>query len=235
MARTRLHPRFAQRAREPRYGFPEAATVVDRPSQTLRRWALGHKRVYRDRPTVDAPLIQIDGSTERGELPLSFLNLLELRFLASYRTQASLPAIRRALDYAGKALGVERPLLELDFAIQGCELFLRYVEEQGDEYFVNASRKGQHAWPEEAATFFKSLDYDDTEHAAYRWWPLGKSRPVVLDTRLNAGQPSTAETGVRTLVIATRARRGWSHDAIADDVAATRDEIDAAIELELAA
>jgi hypothetical protein len=72
--------------------------VVRRP--TLRRWALGNRRIYRDRPTVDEPLIHIDGSADRGDQPLSFLNLLELRFLASYRNTASLPAIRRALDYA---------------------------------------------------------------------------------------------------------------------------------------
>jgi uncharacterized protein (DUF433 family) len=231
--RQNIHPRFVERALEPRYGFPEAAHLVGRPRPTLRRWALGNKRTYRDQPTLDEPLIRVDGSPEPGELPLSFLNLLELRFLASYRKAATLPAIRRALDYAAEALKVERPLLQAEFAVHGRELFLRYAEDEWS--YVNASRRGQMAWPSAAEHLFESLDYDETEHAAYRWWPLGKDRPVMVDTRVNGGHPSTAGSAVRTLAIAARARRGWSSESIAEDVAASREEIGAALEFEDAA
>ena len=231
-----MHRRFAERALEPRYRFPEAAQLVARPTETIRRWAIGHHRLYRGERATDKPLIQIDGSAERDALPLSFLNLIELRFLASYRQGVSLPAIRRALDFAAQELGVDRPLLEVEFAAQGRELFLRYAEEGGEQYFLNASRRGQVvAWPEGATLLLESLEYDRSEHAAYRWWPLGKERPVLLDTRLNGGRPSTAEAGVRTIAIATRARSGWSVGDIAADVAASSDEIEAALQLEQAA
>jgi uncharacterized protein (DUF433 family) len=238
--RTPIHPRFAERAVEPRYLFPEAASLTRRRPRTLRRWSIGNRRTYRGEYVVDAPLIQIDGTAERGSLPLSFLNLLELQFLSSYRSDASLPAIRRALDFAGRELGVERPLLELDFATQGQELFLRFAEledEMADEpYVVNASREGQiAAWPETATAFLEALDHDEAEHAVFRWWPLGKEKPVVVDTRLNAGHPSTARTGVRTRIIAARVSRGWSEEAIGEDVTARPDEIRAAVELEHAA
>jgi uncharacterized protein (DUF433 family) len=176
-------------------------------------------------------LIQIDGNREM--VPLSFLNLIELRFLASYRTGASLPAIRRALDYAAKELKVDRPLLELEFAAHGRDLFLRFAE--GDPYFLNASRGGQFAWPQGATDLVDSLEYDPTEHAAFRWWPLGKQTPVLLDTRLNGGRPSTAESGVRTVAIANRAAQGWDLTDIADDVAASVNEVQAALQLEAVA
>jgi uncharacterized protein (DUF433 family) len=233
-----MHRRFAERALEPRYRFPEASLLIGRPAQTVRRWAVGNPRVYRGKRKVDEPLIRIDGSFEtRDDRPLSFLNLLELRFLASYREAASLPAIRRALDFAAIELGVERPLLELEFSIQGKNLFLRFAEEGDEPYFVNASQRGQAmlpsvAWPNEAASFLRSLEYDDAEHAAYRWWPLGKRRPVMLDTRLNAGRPTTADSGVRTIAIATRSRSGWTPEEIAEDVVVKPDEIRAALELE---
>lgn len=232
---TDMHPRFVERALAPRYTFPEVSRIIRAPSPTLRRWALGHQRIYKATATRDEPLITIDGSASPGELPLSFLNLIELRFLASYRAGASLPAIRRAIDYAAEQLGVARPLLQLEFATHGRELFLRYAEEGGESYFVNASRRGQMAWPESVSSFLAALDYDEVDHAAYRWWPLGKQRPVMLDTRLNAGRPSTAETGVRTDVIALRLREGWSDDAVARDLAAQPDEVAAARELECAA
>jgi hypothetical protein len=223
--------RFAERALEPRYGFPEAARIVRKPPETIRRWSVGHSRKYRGKPLTDRPLIQIDG--DRHKLPLSFLNLIELRFLTSYREAASLPAIRGALDYAARELGVERPLLEMEFKTHGRELFLRFAE--NDPYFLNATREGQFAWPAEAEDLVASLDYDEQEHAAYRWWPLGKRMPVLLDTRLNAGRPSTAESGVRTLAIANRAAQGWALPDIASDVAASEAEVDAALQLEAVA
>ena len=225
-----MHRKFAQRALEPRYGFPEAARIVGKPSETIRRWSIGHSRTYKGKPASDQPLIKTDGN---DVLPLSFLNLIELRFLAGYRVSASLPAIRRALDFAARELNVDRPLLELDFKTRGRELFLAFAEV--DPYFVNASRNGQFAWPTETEDLVESLDYDQREHAAFRWWPLGKRTPVLLDTRLNAGRPSTAISGVRTIAIATRASQGWKPADIADDVAASVEEVQAALQLEAVA
>jgi uncharacterized protein (DUF433 family) len=226
-----VHRRFAKRALEPRYGFPEAAQIIDKPAQTIRRWSVGHNRNYRGERAIDEPLIQIDG--DREMVPLSFLNLIELRFLASYRTSASLPAIRRALDYTAQELGVARPLLETKFATHGRDLFLRFAED--DPYFINASKGGQIAWPQGATELFESLEYDPNEHAAFRWWPLGKQTPVLLDTRLNGGRPSTAESGVRTVAIANRAAQGWEPTDIANDVAASVEEVQAALQLEAVA
>ena len=227
-----IHPQFVERALAPRYTFPEASRILHAPSAKLRRWSLGHDRAYKGRQIHDDPLITVDGT---GALPLSFLNLIELRFLASYRSGASLAAIRRALEYAAEQMEVDRPLLQLEFAIHGRELFLEYAEEGGEPYFVNASRRGQMAWPQSLDFLFKSMDYDETDHAAYRWWPLGRTRLVIIDTRLNAGRPSTAATGVRTDVIALRLSQGWDPGAIAEDLGAGADEIDAARELERAA
>jgi uncharacterized protein (DUF433 family) len=222
-----MHRKFAARALEPRYGFPEAAHIVGKRPDTIRRWSVGHSRTYKGKLASDPPLIQCDGD---DNLPLSFLNLLELRFLAGYRDRTSLPSIRRALDFAAQSLGVERPLLELDFKQRGRDLFLEFAET--DSYFVAANRGGQFAWPAEADDLIGSLDYDESESAAYRWWPLGKQTPVLLDTRVNAGRPSTAESGVRTIAIATRKKAGWKPADIAADVAASIDEVEAALQLE---
>jgi hypothetical protein len=232
---TSMHPRFAERALTPRYTFPEAGAVLHQSTQKLRRWALGHDRTYKERKAHDDPLIRIDGSQEPDGVPLSFLNLIELRFLSSYRIGASLPAIRRALDYAAAQMHVDRPLLQLEFAAHGRELFLEYASGDGKQYFVNASRGGQLAWPQSLDFLMKSLDYDDVEHAAFRWWPLGKQRPILLDTRLNAGLPSTAQSGIRTDIINLRLTQGWDRRSLEDDLAAQAGEIEAAVEFAEAA
>jgi len=181
--------------------------------------------MYLEAPRHDPPLITTDGPTDGDEPPLSFLNLIELRFLASWREHAPLPAIREGIAYAAEELGAERPLLELDFKRYGRELFIRY-----GEHLINPTRRGQLAWPDAASDLLESLDYKDD--AAYRWWPLGRQAPVAINTRVNGGRPTTATTGVRTVAIATRAKEGWTVAEIAADTSASAEEIRAAAQVE---
>jgi hypothetical protein len=226
-----IHPRIAERAVEPRYTIPEAASFIDRPTSTVRRWAIGNVRKQNGVTRRDDPLIHADGSIH-GSIPLSFLNLLELRFLAAYRKQVPLQSIRRALDFAAYELRVERPLLTTEFKVNGKSLFLRFAVEGGDPYLVNASERGQIAWPEALDEFIASVDYDEREHSAYRWWPLGRHEPVIVDTLFNGGIPSTALSGVRTNAIAVHRGEGLDVPEIADDVGATEDEVRAALRFE---
>jgi uncharacterized protein (DUF433 family) len=222
-----MHLRIAERATLPRYTFADAGRIIGRRTGTLRRWAVGHDRTYRGQRTHDPALISIDGELDGNVPPLSFLNLIELRFLASWRQTVPLPSIRAALDFSASQLGAERPLLELRFKRSGRDLFVQH-----DADLLAVTRSGQLAWPSAVESLFSSLDYDEGEQAAYRWWPLGRERPVVLDTRVNGGRPTTAETGVRTIAIATRIREGWRPADIQDDTAATGEEIRAAAEIE---
>ena len=222
-----IHPRLAERAVYPRYTFAEAQRIIGRHAGTLRRWAAGHDRVYRGEPRHDPPLIRIDGELDGETQPLSFLNLIELRFLASWRQTVPLPSIREALDFSAAQLGADRPLLHLRFKRSGRDLFVKH-----DSSLLAVTRGGQLAWPSAVDSLFASLDYDEQEQAAFRWWPLGRERPVLLDTRVNGGRPTTAETGVRTISIATRLREGWKPADVSDDTAATLAEINAAAEIE---
>src|SRR5262249_44403555 len=149
---------------------PEGASFVRRPTSTVRRWAVRHTRRHRGVSRWDEPLIVTDGDVH-GPLPLSFLNLLELRFLAGYRSHAPLRSIRRALDFAAAEFGEPRPLLTLKFKVQGKSRFLRFAAEGDDPYLLNASAQEQLAWPEDLDSFIEAVDYDEREQSAHRWWP----------------------------------------------------------------
>ncbi len=116
---------------------------------------------------------------------------------------------------------MDRPLLDLHFKVYGRELFVKY-----GEHLLNPARRGQLGWPDAATDLLDALDYQ--EEAAYRWWPLGRQKPVTVDTRINGGRPTTTTTGVRTIAIATRLNDGWSVAEVTEDTDATRDEIEAA-------
>ena len=113
--------RFAKRAFGAASGFPEAARIVGQARRDDPPLVSGPCVASTSgKPATDKPLIHIDG--DRNRLPLSFLNLIELRFLAGYR-EGLLPclAIRAALDYAARELEVDRPLLEMEFQVHGRE------------------------------------------------------------------------------------------------------------------
>lgn len=172
----------------------------------------------------------MDGTRDRGDLPLSFLNLLELQMLSRYRDDAALQAIRPALAYTARELGYERPLLAVEFKIRGGELFARYAESNdGHALFVNATRGGQVTLAEIVEEATSNIDYDDG--TARRWWVRSRDVPVIVDTRVAAGNPITAKTAVRLDAIASRHRDGYLPDQIAYDTGAHEDEIAAALEL----
>jgi hypothetical protein len=226
------HPRIAERAKEPRYSIPEAASFIARPASTIRRWTLGNvRKTDRGITRRDEPLIRPDGAAA-DSIPLSFLNLLELRFLSTYRSRVPLQSIRRALDFAGSQLGVDRPLLSLDFKVRGKSLFLEFATGGDDAYLLNASEQGQLAWPAALDEFIEEVDYDENERSAFRWWPLGRAEPVIVDTLLNGGLPSTAFAGVRTNAIVVHRREGLDVAEIGYDVGASEDEVRAALRFE---
>lgn len=230
-------PRIMGRAKRPLYTLKEGARLTGLPDGKVRRWSLGHRRTYHDQLRVDPPLIDSDGT---GDVPLSFLNLLELRFLRNYRAQVSLPAIRKALAFAAAQLGSERPLLEHEFKVHGRELFLEFVaREAGSDgeslLLVNASRAGQisldeEVWPANLERLFTGLDYQ--HNLAQRWWLADRSRPVFVDPGVHSGYPTTSKSRVRTDAISTRYLAGYAVDEIMADVDASADEIVAALVVE---
>lgn len=214
----------------------DAAQLLARPEQTIRRWSIGNRRRYRDKQVFDEPLIAIDGEAGRDGVPLSFLNLLELRMLSQYRDEAALQAIRAALTFAAHEMQVERPLLTVEFHVRGGELFAAFERTpQGHKMLVSATRGGQLPLllPKVATEVTADVDY---EHDVARgWWPISRGHPVLVDLRIAAGRPVTSETGVRVDAIQTRLTQGWTVEQITHDTGARVYEVEAAQRLELAA
>jgi uncharacterized protein (DUF433 family) len=227
-----MDERLAQRARTPRYTMAEAGPLVGRPVETVRRWSVGHRRRYNGQPAQDAPLIVVDGDPDKSRTVLSFLNLLELRMLSSYRDEAALQAIRRALVFAGKQLKEPRPLLSRRFHVLGGELFTKFAEtKDGKQLLVNASREGQTT----LATLIESLamtdDLDYENETAYRWWYHTRDEPIIVDTRVAGGHPITAGTGVRVDAITSRSQSGYAVSEIEQDTGATANEVKSVLRL----
>jgi hypothetical protein len=70
-----------------------------------------------------------------------------------------------------------------------------------------------------------TTDVDYERDVAQGWRPISREHPVVVDLRVAAGRPITAETGVRVDAV----------DEITDDTGARVHEVEAAQRLGLAA
>jgi len=64
--------------------------------------------------------------------------------------------------------------------------------------------------------FFKEVDFYDESDLARRWFPAGMDRRVVVDPAIALGEPTIADFGVPTALLAELAAAGDSPEAISD-------------------
>lgn len=110
------------------YTIAEAARYLRLPVATLRSWAFGREYPRADGAGRFPPLFR--PALRRPPL-LSFSNLIEAHVLWSLRTKHVVPvkALRSALAYAERELGIERLLLRLEPRADAGKVFLeRYGE-----------------------------------------------------------------------------------------------------------
>ena len=216
------------------YSLAEAARYLRLPTATLRSWVLG-----RDYPTADGstrfpPLIH--PASRRPPL-LSFSNLIEAHVLRSLRTEHGVPvkALRGALAYAEKALGIERLLLRPELRADAGKVFLdRYGE------LIDLSASGQLAMRRIFDEHLKRVEWDASKFPV-RLYPFlsaaapSEERPIAIDPRIAFGRPVVLRRGVSTSAIAQRMDAGEAIDAIAADYDLAKPEIEQAILYERAA
>ena len=206
-------------ARErPLYGQREAASIVDVSPSTLRRW-IG--------PSGNGPLIQVADPQGRR---LSFNNVIEAYVLRSLQTKHSVSsaAVRQAVGYAERELGVDRLLLRQELRWSG-DLFLDRLSD-----LVNLSRTGQFAMKEVLESYLNRVEWDDASDLPSRLFPrvpqaAADTRSVVVDPRLAFGQPTVTGTGVGTSIIAQRINAGESFDDVARDYGIARRLVEEAV------
>lgn len=209
----------------PAYSVGEAARYLRIPSATLRSWVAGRTYPVQDGVGSFEPLIR-PADPDRNRL--SFENLVEAHVLRGLRTQQSLDlkAVRSALTYAEKSLGIQRLLLNSEpLLTDGADLYLDRLGQ-----LINLSRAGQIAIREVLIDHLKRVKRDDAA-LPIRLYPfVSGSRPaaersVVIDPRRSFGQPLLAGAGIRTQVVADRINAGETVADLADDYELSEEQI----------
>jgi uncharacterized protein (DUF433 family) len=216
------------------YPLAEAARYVRVAPATLRSWVRG--RTY---PTTHGvgrfqPLIRAADS-KRGLL--SFNNLVECHVLRALRTThgAELKAIRKAINYAEGALGIDRLLLRRELLTDRRSLFLEHYGQ-----LINLSNSGQLAMRVILEAYLERVDRDDAG-LPRRLFPFtrgeidGGPMYIAIDPTLGFGRPVMRSRGVSTRVIVERIDAGESVADVAADYELAEDEVKEAVVYERAA
>lgn len=171
------------------------------------------------------------------EHELSFLDLLEVRFVEHFRSQKiSLQALRVAAKNARRELGVSHPFAtsNVKFQTDRKQIFLETAKETGDTFFLNLMTNQIEIYELIEQFLARDLEFD-VSGLARLWRPAPNVSPDVIISPVYAfGQPviSARRVPTSTLFRAWKAEDG-ALDTVAKWHAVTKAEVRQAVEFEM--
>jgi len=208
------------------YSYADADRIAGVSRGTSKRWIEGYAHSLPDGRKIVLPPIT-PGRDITGD-GVSFSDLVEIVAIGGFKNLGfSVRTVRKIVESCQEQFNVRHPLSVMEFKSNGRDVFVK----DGSTLRDVLKRKAQPAWDEILGPFLETLDYRDS--FAYRWWPLGKNRPIVIDPEYGYGLPVVAGSGVRTEIIIERLRAGDLPEDIAYDFNVSHEEVDSAIQYEV--
>jgi uncharacterized protein (DUF433 family) len=187
------------------YSVSDAARLLSMQKGKARDWLNGRgankQGVMIDRDFPDTPT-------------LSFLDLMEMRFIEYFRRQGvSMQTLRKASEKARMDWDAKHPfaLSKAQYLTDRRNIFAQVAEQEGDEATWNLATGQMEMWELIEAAIAKGIVFDATTDLASLWKPRQADFPsVVLDPKRAFGKPIVEAGGVPTsaLVRQWRAERG---------------------------
>lgn len=217
------------------YSLQQAARLVHEEPRSVRRWLRGYSWRYKSGRASSGPLwhTQYEDAELPGEKVIGFRDLLELRMVAEFvKRGVHLKVIRATIDAATRHFGSDYPLSNKHFLTDGRRIFLEAVEEAtGTQKLIDVAGR-QFVFSEIVRpSLFAGIEYNDGQ--ASRWYPMQRSRAIVLDPKVQFGAPILSDAGVPTDTIfdAWRAE-GQDRNAVARIYGITPAQVAAAVSFE---
>ncbi len=197
------------------YSVAEAVRLTGIPTASLRRWLMGYR--YRSAgeahalpPLIESPLKPLEGSPA-----LTFLDLLEVRFIAAFRQHGiSLQAIRLAASRGKDLFQRNHPFATRAFKTDGQTIFAEIADQAEDRVLLDLL-KNQFAFRQVLEPYlYEGIEFSDQDEPRL-WRPIPKIRQAVLDPQRQFGQPIVHEAGVPTVALARAYRAEGSVERVA--------------------
>lgn len=183
------------------YSVPEASRLTGVPSPALRRWLFGYQSSSSG-GSVTHPALWSGQLVKSEEQGVGFLDLLEIRFVAAFRSYGvSLQAIRATSDFARQLFKSSHPFAFKQFQTDGRTIFAEIAESgkaEDDKCLLDLVKR-QYTFERIIRPSLRGVVYDESG-AASAWRP-GDSRYVILDPTRSFGKPIDNLSGVPTEVL----------------------------------
>lgn len=184
------------------YTFQEASRLTNASPQELRRWLNGysHKVAVTGARVNSAPLWKTELAEAEVE-GISFHDLLEVRFVQAFRKHGvSLQTIRVASGHAREIFNHPYPFTCKRFQTDGRTIFASAMEETGDEQLLDLVKK-QFAFTKIIEpSLYRGIEFGNDDLASH-WYPLPRSKAVVLDPTIAFGKPIVTNGSIRTSIL----------------------------------
>jgi uncharacterized protein (DUF433 family) len=196
------------------YSVPEASRLTGVSAARIRRWLKGYSFKLKDEvhpmpPVWEAQLPPID-----GELALGFLDLVEVRFVDAFLIRGvSWHTLRLAARQAKMLFDTSHPFSTKRFKTDGRNIFAEIIQETKEKSLLDLV-KSQYAFEKVVAPGLAGLEFAGSGESV-RWWPLQRSRRVVIDPARAFGKPILDKEGVPTSILAQAYRIEQSVERVA--------------------
>jgi uncharacterized protein (DUF433 family) len=209
-----------------RPGLPAARRVS---RNTIARWLRGYS-YGEDGSHHSEALWKPDYHNDDDQIELSFRDLIELRFVKTFRDLGvGLTTIRDCYRRAVDEIQDDRPFSTQRFRTDGKTIFLEITEKDHDGRMIDL-KKRQQVFRAFIEPSLRDLEFDASSVA--RWYPLGmRHRSVLVDPTRSFGRP-IVRRGVPTEILADAVKLEGSIDAVASLYEVPKAEVRSAIAFE---
>jgi uncharacterized protein (DUF433 family) len=219
------------------YTRADAARLLRMTPSRVNRWAQGYSYwlTYKPErePREQPPVVRTHLPKLGGAVLLTFLDLMELRVVKALVDQGlSLQYVRRVAKLASDIFRTPYPFASRRVYTDGEKVFASLSADVGVSQIVELTRgRPQIIAGEVFEQYLEEIDFDVRSALAERWWPLGRSVPIVLDPKIAFGAPVIAGTSTRADVVSASARNNDRQSA-AEAYQVSLESVDGAVELE---
>lgn len=203
----------------PLYTKSEAARIVDVPANTFRNWSDGYWYMTTSGEKTTPGLITV--AIANGQVRVPFVGLAEAYVIAALKDSGiPMVRIRPAVTTLREGMGIRYALLSERLKTDGVEVLYEFIghelEDSEGRVGLAVVRNRQLVFREAIDQYLRTIAYEDGFATSFMPRRFGDG-VVRVDPRVNAGQPSFVETGVRVSDVLGRIRGGESIDDVADD------------------
>lgn len=175
------------------YSIPQAARLINVHPARLRVWACGHANAK------SAPLIRTQLPRVNHSIALSFVNLIEVRFIAVFAEHGvHVRSIRCMAEEAEAFLSTPHPFATDNiFRTDGRKIFIEAARRSGDPrlYDLKGRNWAMHKILKDA--LLEGVEF--SAGMAEAWFPRYRTTPKVrVSPKVSFGSPALVDTGVPT-------------------------------------